>query len=52
MAQGKTVMSAMDGGDRRLGVVELEAVGAVADVGGVDLELHPHDEPLAGVERS
>ena len=52
MAQGKTVMSAMDGGDLRLGVVELEAVGAVADVGRVDLELHPDDEPLAGGERS
>ena len=43
-------MCAMDGGDLRLGVVELEAVGAVADVGRVDLELHPDDEPVAGVD--
>ena len=50
MAYGRIVRWRWMAATLRLGVVELEAVGAVAAVGRVDLELQPDDEPVSGFE--
>src|SRR4051794_7303707 len=50
MGSGHHGDRARDAGDRPLGVVELDREVAAAGLGGVDLELHPDRQGVAGGE--